>query len=105
MRFSPHLIFEGQCEAAFRFYEQVFDGSVASMLTYGNSPMAEHVPLEWRDKIVHASLRVGDTFVVGADVLSKDYARPQGFYVLLEIAELVQAEDIFRALAEGGAVR
>ena len=105
MRFIPHLTFGGQCEAAFKFYERSLGGNIVTMLTYGNSPMAEQVPLEWRDKIVHANLTVGDTVLVGADVLPEQYERPQGFYVLLEIADPLRAEHMFHALAESGAVR
>ena len=75
------------------------------MLTYGKSPMAEQVPLEWRDKIVHATLTVGDAVLVGADVLPEQYERPQGFYVVLEIPEPGHAGNVFHALAERGSVR
>ena len=105
MRFIPHLIFGGQCEAAFKFYERALGGNIVTMLTYGNSPMAEQVPLEWRDKIVHANLTVDDTVLAGADVLPDRYERPQGFYVLLEIADPLRAEHMFHALAENGAVQ
>jgi PhnB protein len=59
----------------------------------------------WRDKIVHASLTVGDQVLMGADVPSEHYEQPQGFYILLGIDAPVDAERIFHALAENGAVR
>jgi len=74
------------------------------MLTYGNSPLAEQVPLEWRSKIIHASLNVAGGALTGADVLPEQYQRPQGFYVLLGVDEPAEAERIFASLAEGGAV-
>jgi PhnB protein len=43
MRWSPNLAFGGQCEAAFKFYEQCFGGKIVFMLTFGKSPMAEQV--------------------------------------------------------------
>lgn len=102
---SIHLLFSGQCESAFRFYEQSIGGDNLTMLTYGDSPTAEQVPLEWRDKIVHATLAVGDTVLAGADVLPAQYERPQGFYILLEIANPREAARVFRSLGEGGEVR
>jgi uncharacterized glyoxalase superfamily protein PhnB len=51
MQVSFHLVFGGQCEAAFQFYERTLGGKIVSTLTYGNSPMAEQVPPEWRGKI------------------------------------------------------
>ena len=105
MHVSTHLIFDGQCEAAFQFYERALDGKNLTMLTYGNSPMAEQVPLGWRAKIVHASLTIGDTELAGVDVLPEQYVQPQGFCVLLHVDDPVEAERIFYALAENGEVR
>jgi PhnB protein len=102
MKLGTHLIFNGQCEQAFKFYERILGGSF-TMLTYRDSPMAEQVPAQWRSKVVHATLSVGDAALMGADV--EDYQQPQGFYVLLSIDDPVDAGRIFRALAENGAVR
>jgi uncharacterized glyoxalase superfamily protein PhnB len=44
MQLNPHLSFNGQCEAAFRFYEKCLGGKVIFMMTYGDSTMAEQVP-------------------------------------------------------------
>lgn len=105
MQLSPHLTFNGQCKAAFKFYERALGGKVVTMLTYGDSPMAEQVSSEWRGKIVHASLTVGNNVLAGADVLPEHYELPQGFYVLLSPDDPVEAERIFHALSENGAVR
>lgn len=100
MRFVPHLIFDGQCETAFRFYERTLDGNLVTLLTYGGSAMAEQLPREWREKIVHANLTVDDTELVGADAFPGQYQRPQGFYVLLELSGPERTEQIFPALAQ-----
>ena len=42
--------------------------------------------------------------MMGADVLPKDYERPQRFYVLLNEAP-ASARAVFEALAEGGSVK
>ena len=49
------MSFDGQCEAAFRFYEKCLDGKIHMMLTYGDSPMAAQTPDEWGKKILHAA--------------------------------------------------
>jgi PhnB protein len=105
MKLNPHLSFGGQCEAAFQFYERCLGGKILTMLTYGNSPMAEQVPPEWRGKILHATLTVGDNVLVGADVLPEQYEPPKGFQVLLGMDDPVEAERIFQALAENGTVQ
>jgi PhnB protein len=60
MRFIPYLNFNGQCEAAFKFYAQVFGGKIEMMMSHGDSPIAEHVPPELHKTIMHARLSVGD---------------------------------------------
>jgi PhnB protein len=104
MKLNPHLSFGGQCEDAFQFYERCFGGKILTMLTYGNSPMAEQVPPEWRGKIAHATLTVGDNVLMGADVLPDQYERPRGFQVLLGIDDPADAERVFQALSENGTV-
>jgi len=39
MQLNPYLSFNGQCEAAFKFYERCLDGKIVAMMTYGGSPM------------------------------------------------------------------
>ena len=101
---TPHLVFNGQCEEAFKFYERLLGGKIVTMLTWGQSPMAEQVPADWRDKILHASLTLPGAALVGVDVLPEQYERPRGFYVLLGIDETVDAERIFDSLGENGVV-
>jgi PhnB protein len=102
MKLTPHIVFCGQCEAAFQFYERCLGGKIPIMLAYGNSPMAEQVPPEWRGKIVHATLTVGENTLMGADVLPEQYEKPRGFHILLGIEDPSEAERIYRALAENG---
>ncbi len=59
MKLSVHLVFNGQCEAAFRFYAQCLGGTISTMLTYGDSPMAAQTPAEWRDKNATWAKRFG----------------------------------------------
>lgn len=105
MRISPHLTFDGQCKAAFLVYHRIFGGNLATMLTYGDSPMASQVDPQWHDRIVHATLAFGDVELTGADVLPQDYCRPQGFFVTLTLDRPSRAESIFNALAVEGDVR
>jgi PhnB protein len=101
---NAHLTFDGQCEAAFRFYAQCLGGKVVLLLTFGNSPMADRTPPEWHGRILHATLVFGDQQLTGADAFPNQYRRPQGFNVLLHIEDTAEAERIFAALADKGTV-
>ncbi len=105
MQLNPYLNFNGQCETAFKFYEQCLGGKIEATMTYGESPMAEQTPPEWRNKIMHASLIVGDKVLMGADSPPDRYEEPKGLSVLLGIDAPAAAERIFHALAENGMVQ
>jgi PhnB protein len=104
MQIEPRisLVFNGECDAAFTLYQQCLGGTVTFRLAWGDSPMADQPPPEWRDKILHATLTLGGTALSGADVLS--YQRPQGFQIQLNLDDVAAAERIFTQLAEGGEV-
>jgi PhnB protein len=105
MTLTPHLIFDGQCESAFKFYERCLDGKIITMLKWGDSPMAMQGPPEMTHKILHAALMVGDSMLAGSDALPGQYQKPQGCYILIGIDDPVKGERIFNALAENGTVQ
>jgi len=105
MQLNTYLSFNGQCEAAFKFYEKCLGGKITAMFTYGESPMAEQTPPEWRNKTMHASLMVGDRVLMGSDSPPGYFEEPKGFSVSLGVDKPEDAERIFHALAENGAVR
>ncbi len=104
MYISPHLCFDGQCKVAFLHYQQLLGGTIVTMLTYGESPMAADVETRWHDRIVHATLQFGELELIGADLFPDDYRKPQGFFVTLTIDDLAEAERVYSSLADGGEV-
>lgn len=104
MQLNPYLMFNGQCEAAFKFYAQVLGGKIELMATYGNSPMAKGTPPELQDKIMHACLSVGDKKLMGSDSMECP-VEPAGYHVSLSVEDPAEAERIFNALAENGKVQ
>ena len=104
MQLNPYLSFDGQCEAAFKFYEQCFGGKIEYMMTYESKSAEYPVPPEWREKILHATLAVGDQVLLGADLPPDRYQKPQGFRLNIGLKDEATAERIFNALAEKGTV-
>ena len=78
MRFNAHISYNGDCRAAFELYKQCLGGEITLMMTYGFVTGLQSHP-DLRDKIVHATLKVGDQTLTGAEVLATDYERPAGF--------------------------
>jgi PhnB protein len=104
MQLNTYLTFNGNCEAAFKFYAQCLGGKIEAMFTHGGTPAAEHVPASWHDKILHARLTVGDSILMGSDAPPERYQEPKGFSVQLAIENPAEAERLFHALAENGSV-
>jgi PhnB protein len=105
MQLSPYLMFDGGCQAAFTFYAKVLGGTIETMMTYAGSPMAEQTPPEWRDKVMHARLKLGDMVLMGSDPPPGHFEAMKGCWVTLSLDDPGEAERIFHALSENGAVR
>jgi len=105
MPLNPYLWFNGQCETAFKLYEKVLGGKIEGMMTHGESPMADKVSADWRKKIIHARLTVGDDVLMGSDAPPEHYQKPQGFSVSFAVKKTDEAERIFKALSEQGSVQ
>lgn len=105
MQLNAYLSFNGQCEAAFKFYERCLGGKIAFMMTYAETPMAKKTPADWQKKIVHCRFIVGDQVLMGGDPPPEYYQKPQGFSVSISVDNPAEAERIFAALAEKGTVR
>jgi PhnB protein len=104
MQMSPYLSFNGQCEQAFAFYEQCLGGRCGPMFRYGGSPMADQVPGDWQDKVMHASITVGGQVLMGGDVVPAAYEQPKGFSLSLQMSSTADAERIFEELSQDGNV-
>src|SRR5437660_6732030 len=105
MQLSTHLNFNGQCEAAFKFYERVLGGKITFTMTWGEMPGANQFPPESHKLIMHTSLSVGDEVLMGADAPPDRYQQPEGINVSLPLKDVAESERIFNALAENGTVR
>jgi PhnB protein len=104
MQLNPYLVFNGQCEEAFKFYEKVLGGKITGLMTHGNSPMASQVAPEWRAKIMHAHMTVGDYVLMGSDAPPQHFQKPQGFSVSIVVKTAEEAERIFAALSEKASI-
>ena len=101
MQLHPYLNFNGTCEEAFKFYEQVLRGKIVMMMTHGGSPMAGQAPAGWTDKILHARLEAGDAVLLASDSPPQHFEAAKGIYVSLNLTDPADADRIFAALATG----
>ncbi len=105
MNVTPYLLFNGNCAEAFKFYEEALGGKIEMISNFAGTPAAEHAPPEWADKVMHASMSIGDTRLMGSDAPPGQYSQPQGISVALGLNDAARGEQIFNALAENGTVQ
>ena len=105
LQLNPYLAFNGQCEEAFKFYEKALGGKIVAMIPHEGSPAEGQVPPEWRKKIMHARLEIGDHVLMGGDAPPQHQVKPQGFTVALQIPDVADAERVFKALSESGNIQ
>lgn len=105
MRLNPYLMFDGQCEQAFKFYEQLLGGKIEALVRHEGSPAGDHVPPDWREKVLHARLSVDGHVLMGSDAPPGRHEKMSGFSVTLGVDDPGEAERIFHALAENGTVQ
>src|SRR5262244_1373977 len=104
MKINPYLNFDGDCGEAFSFYEKVLNGKILFKMTWGESPMAEQLPPEGSNSIMHTTLSLGETVLMGADSPPGAYQKPAGMSVSLTVSEVAEGRRIFEALKENGTV-
>jgi len=102
MKLNTYVNFAGNCTKAFRFYEQQMGGRIGMMMTHGQAPDQSHVKPEWKDAVLHASISIGDTELMGADIPNAQPMRSA--YLSLSVQRDAEAERIFSALSENGEV-
>lgn len=105
MRIMPYLNFPGTCAEAFKFYAETLGGEITFIQTHGDSPMKDMVGPDWQDKVMHATLKVGDYELSGSDAPLHMQATPAGFMVTINPTDPDHARSIFKAFAEGGDVK
>lgn len=108
MKINTYLGFDGQCEAAFKFYEKCLGGKITAMMTYSEAPdqaMLDQTPPEWLNKIMHVSMQVGDQEIMGSDNPPAYHEEAKGFSINITLDDPTEAERIFNTLAENGTVR
>lgn len=101
---NPYLVFDGQCEEAFRFYEKVTGGRIQAMLRCGETPAKDHMPPEMHDKIMHACLMFGEHALMGSDAPTPQFTAMKGMSVALHTQTPEEAERVFAQLSDGGTV-
>lgn len=105
MEVQAYLFFEGRAEEAIAFYQKALGAQLEMKMRFDESPQKDKTPPGMGDKIMHASMKIGDTTVMLSDGMCEESAAYKGFSMALCEINSAEAEKYFNALAEGGKVR
>jgi PhnB protein len=104
MNLFTHLNFGGDCEKAFRFYEQHLGGTVTVMMKRSQVTPGPPAEAGNEDSVIHARLRVAQVELIGNDVPADHFLPVRSAYLYLMLDSTEEAERIYGALAEEGKV-
>ena len=101
MRLDIYLNYPGTCEEAFRLYEKELHGRITVLRRHADAPNP-NIPADWKEKVLHAQLELGNATLMGADVPTAQPMRSA--YVSLTVDSVAEAERLYGLLQEGGEV-
>jgi PhnB protein len=108
MLVQPYLSFDGRCEEAIEFYRKALGAETTMLMRFKESPEPPPpgmVPPGSENKIMHASLRIGDTVLMASDGSCQGKPGFQGISLSLTVPNEAEADRRFNALADGGKVQ
>ena len=108
MKVQPYLFFDGRCEEALDFYKRALGAEVLMLMRFNEAPdppPPDMVAPGSENKVMHASIRIGETEVMASDGRSMGQPVFQGVSLSLAVTSEAEADRLFKALGEGGQVQ
>jgi PhnB protein len=102
---QPYLFFGGRCEEAIEFYRTALGAEVVMLARFNEAPEPQPgLPDCFECKVMHATLRVGDTMLMASDGRCEGPQNFEGFSLSITVPDEAEANRVFAALSEGGLV-
>jgi PhnB protein len=108
MKVQPYLFFDGRCDEAIAFYQKVLGAELVMLMRFKDipdAPSTDKLPPNSAEKVMHASMRIGDTEVMASDGNCAGKPTFQGVALSLTVDSDADAERLFAALTDGGQVQ
>src|SRR4051812_14689458 len=105
MLVQPYLFFGGRCEEALEFYRSALGAEVIMLTRFKESPEPQPgMPDCFEEKVMHASVRIGETTVMASDGMCDGKANFEGFSLSITVPDEAEAERVFGALGQDGLI-
>ena len=108
MKIEPYLFFNGRTEEALAFYKSAVGAESTMLMRFKDSPDPPPpgmVPPGSENKVMHASMKIGDSMVMASDGDCAGKPNFQGFSLTYNAKDAAEADRVFAALSQGGEVR
>ena len=106
MRLHTYLNYGGNCEQAFRSYEQHLGGKITMLMRHSENPapLPPGATPQPPNAVLHARITIGGTELAGADVSLERFQPMRSAYLMLSVDSTDEAERIYSLLSEGGQI-
>ena len=105
---NPNVMFKGNCEEAFDFYQTIFGGELSPKMRWGDYKEPEmEVPESAKHLIMHVSLPIGESILMGGDVLENSPFHTtfgNSFTINIGTKSKEEADTLFNGLSKGGKI-
>ena len=105
---NPNVMFKGNCEQAFDFYQTIFGGPLSPKMRWGDYIEPEiEVPESAKHLIMHVSLPIDESTLMGGDALENSpYPTTFGnnFTTNIGTKSKVEADTLFSGLSKSGKI-
>jgi PhnB protein len=102
---QPYLIFNGRCEEAVEFYRQALGAEIVMLMRFKDAPDPSMIAPGSENKVMHATLRIGETIILASDGRCTGQMSFAGFSLSLAVKTTADADRFFAALSVGGQVQ
>jgi PhnB protein len=104
VQLHTYLNYGGNCEAAFKFYEQHLGGTITMLMRHGEGPEAQTAPPGWANAVLHARMNLGGTELLGADIPPDRFKPIRSAYLSLTLDSDQEADRVFALLSDSGEI-
>ena len=102
MKVQAYIAFGGRCEEAMEFYKRCMGAQVTGLMRWKESPDATFkAPPGYKEKIMNATFRIGETELMADDGMGETNAAFKGMSLAIEVADDAESQRVFTALGEG----
>jgi PhnB protein len=104
MQVTPYLQFDGRCDEAIQFYKTALGAEVQMLMRFKESPDQSMIKPGVENKVMHASIRIGDSTINLSDGHCTGQGKFDGFSLSLTLKSDAEAKRAFDALGQGGKI-